>query len=183
MRLAEGETLGRFSRFAFGLLIALLAAGCFQPLYGSRTAGGGKNVKEALRRVEVAQILAPAGTDSSALAVQIRNDLVFNLGGGAPAVTPTHRLIVKFGLRRTGVIGANVAEIELYRISASYSLIEIATRKAVVNGTAGSAAATSVAGGQRFARTAAMRTAGKQTSQEIASEITRHLESYFFTHN
>src|SRR5437763_125340 len=72
------------------LAIAFLAAGCFQPLYGESTLLGGRGVKEALASVDVAEIVAPGA--GARMAVQIRNDLLFNFTGGGNRAQSTHLL-------------------------------------------------------------------------------------------
>ena len=70
------------SRIAAALALAALAGGCFQPLYGERSALGGPVLREQLSAVDILQIDAPKGTDEARLAVEIRNALLFDLTGG-----------------------------------------------------------------------------------------------------
>jgi len=55
----------RLIRLAAPLAAAGLLAGCFQPLYGEHTVGGGPSIKAAMGSVDVSQIPAPNGTPES----------------------------------------------------------------------------------------------------------------------
>src|SRR5262245_14828067 len=72
--------LGRLARPSAAIAAAAMLAGCFQPLYGERGVGGGAHY--ALSGVEVLTIDAAAGSPELRLAVQVRNDLIYNFTGG-----------------------------------------------------------------------------------------------------
>src|SRR5438067_13215603 len=84
----------RLARFAPLLAAAGLLAGCFQPLYGERSLTGGPEIKTALSGVDISQIPAANGSPESRIAVDLRNQLVFNLYD-KQTVPPTHRLEVR----------------------------------------------------------------------------------------
>src|SRR5215470_5037446 len=86
---------GRLGRLAAAIAMAAMTAACFQPLYGDRSLVGGAPVAEALAGVEVAQIDAPKGSPLSRIAVETRNQLIFDLTGGAGRAAPTHRLTIR----------------------------------------------------------------------------------------
>ena len=96
----------RFQRVALALATAALAGGCFQPLYGTSYGTDRPGVRDALGGVDVAQIDAPAASDESRLAVQIRNELLFGFTGGGDSGPRTHRLVVNISPSRA-VIGVN----------------------------------------------------------------------------
>src|SRR5262245_64657574 len=74
----EGRaSVKRFRHVAIVLFSAALLGGCFQPLYGPGE-NGRPAVRDALSAIEVQQIDAAANTSEAPLAVQIRNDLLFN---------------------------------------------------------------------------------------------------------
>ena len=82
-------------RPAAAIVLAGLVGACFQPLYGDKTVGGGAAVRDALAAVDIDQIDAPKGTPLSRIAVETRNELVFDLTGGGGQAPSTHRLIIR----------------------------------------------------------------------------------------
>lgn len=178
------ELLRRRLRLVPALLVAGLVAGCFQPLYGERSPGGGPGIKTALSGVDVAQIPAPNGTPDSRMAVEIRNALVFGLSGSAaPTVAPTHRLNIRISSTRVSVIvDINSArpDLENFGLNAVYNLVEIKTGKVVVNDQTFSRVSYDIPGAeQRFARARGLRDAETRASREIAENIRNRLASYF----
>src|SRR5258708_20012144 len=81
---AQGGTM----RPAAALVIAALAGGCFQPLYGEQSPTGGPILRDQLSAVDVLQIVAPKGTDEARIAVEIRNSLLYDFTGGGFAPPP-----------------------------------------------------------------------------------------------
>ena len=77
--------LARFVPLAATLGLAVGLGGCFQPLYGDRSVGGGPSLRGAMSAVDVKQIDASKGSDEARLAVELRNALLFDLTGGGPA--------------------------------------------------------------------------------------------------
>src|SRR5580692_1167823 len=77
-----------------------LVAGCFQPLYGEHSFTSSPGIAAALSSVDVSQIAARNGTPESRVAVELRNQLLFNLTGGASPTPPTHRLVIRMGTTR-----------------------------------------------------------------------------------
>jgi LPS-assembly lipoprotein len=69
---------------------AALLAGCFQPMYGDHSIGGGPSIKAALGSVDVSQIAAPSGSPEARIAVDIRNSLLFDLNGGTDPKLPAY---------------------------------------------------------------------------------------------
>src|ERR1700751_518869 len=65
-------------RLGFCFAAAGVCAGCFQPLYGEGLVAGRPDIRDSLAAIDVKQIEAAANTPEARLAVQIRNDLLFN---------------------------------------------------------------------------------------------------------
>jgi LPS-assembly lipoprotein len=173
----------RLTRLAAALLIAGSAAACFQPLYGERTLGGGSAVREALAAVDVAQIDAPKGSPLARIAVETRNELVFDLTGGSGSAPLTHKLTVRLVPSRNTIILDPITlrnEFDSFGLDASYTMIEIASGKPVITGTATTRVTYNVPGQQqRFARTRALRDAETRAAKLIAEQIRSRLASYF----
>ena len=172
----------RLARLAPVLAAAGLLAGCFQPLYGERSLTGGPGIKTALSSIDIAQIPAANGTPESRVAVDLRNQLMFNLNGNVPT-PPTHRLDVKISTTRLSVIVDLTSarpEVENYGIVASYNLVELKTGRVVVNDQTFSRVSFDSPGQQqRFARVRALREAEGRATQLIADNIRNRLASYF----
>jgi LPS-assembly lipoprotein len=121
-----------------GLSLLLAAApalsacgnGGFQPLYGSSASGVG--VQQRLAQVDFAPIPGRVGQ-------RIRNELVFQStgGGGESGVPPTHRMEVVIRESVTSTLVRNDGESlgQIYAIEASFRLININSKKVVLEGT------------------------------------------------
>jgi LPS-assembly lipoprotein len=181
----EGRaSVNRFRHVPIVLLSAALLGGCFQPLYGTSTETGRPAVRDALSAIDVAQIDAPANTSEARLAVQIRNDLLFNFTGGGYAAPPTHKLKVQIsGNRAVVVIDRSTAlpNVETYTLRTSYSLTEIATGKVVVSGNASTPVSYDTLGQQRFARLSGMHDAERRAAKVLSDNVTTRLASYFIS--
>src|SRR6516225_9802666 len=121
------SSFSRLCRGAAALAIAVLTAGCFQPLYGERTVGGGPILRDQLAAVDVLQIPAPKGTDDDRLAVEIRNALLFDLTGGHGEAPPVHRLKISISSTRTATIvdkNTGRSNEEVSGITVTYTLTE-----------------------------------------------------------
>jgi LPS-assembly lipoprotein len=174
----------RVIRLAAGLSLALLAAGCsFQPLYAERTASGGPGVAEAMRSVDILPIEAANGSPESRLAVEVRDQLLFGLQGGAEQKPATHRLRIRLASANAAVIVDPVTgrtDVGNYRLTAAYELYELRGTKPVVTGTAVSRVSFDVPGQeQRFARARGQRDAETRAAKVIAEDIKARLASYF----
>jgi len=170
-------------RIAAALLIAALAGGCFQPLYGDRSVTGEPVLRDQLSAIEVIQIEAPKGTDEARLAVDIRDALLFDFTGGGYAAPPTHRLRVSIASTRASIIvdvHTSRPDIENYGINASYSLTEIVSGRVVVTGQTFARVSYDIPGQQqRFARQRGLRDAENRAAKVIADNIMARLTSYF----
>src|SRR6516162_10082689 len=85
--LAHGSILtrGRIIRAAAALVIAALAGGCFQPLYGEQSPTGGPVLRDQLSAVDVLQVQRPKAADKARTAVEIGIALGYSVGGGGYA--------------------------------------------------------------------------------------------------
>lgn len=181
-----GTWVGRpvLARLMAVIGLAALTAGCFQPMYAQR--GDGKpGLREKLSGVELPPVTTVAnGSRDSRVGVEIRNALAFKLYGDATGMPPTHRLVLRFSSSKSSLILDPVTALpssENYGIDASYNLVEVATGKSVMTGTTFSRVTYDVPGQlQRFARQRAFRDAEDRASQEIAENISKRLESFFF---
>jgi LPS-assembly lipoprotein len=180
--LASHASCGRLARLALTLATAGLVAGCFQPLYGERSPDGGSALRERLRTVAIQEIAAPANSDEARLAVQIKNDLIFNFNGGGAPLPPTHKLVLVMSGARTVVSidrASALPNVENYVLNVSYSLIDIASNRPVLTGRAAANVSYDTLGQQRYARIAGMHDAELRAAKTISDNVTTRLASYF----
>jgi LPS-assembly lipoprotein len=177
---------GRTLRILAVVAMGGLAAGCLQPLYADRTviAGGPSgSIRDALSSVEVEQIDARKGTPEARVAVELRNDLLFELTGGGPMAPPTHKLNIRMTASKSAIIvdvNTGRTEAEIVGIDVSYTLTDLATKKVVVRGTSFSRVSSDIPGQQqRFARSRAQRDAEDRAAKVIAEQIRSRLASHF----
>jgi|SRR5262245_57072161 len=179
----EGRaSIGQFLRVSVVIATAALAAGCFQPLYGTGPDPDRPGLRDALSSVDVLQIDAAANTSEARLAVQIRNDLLFNFTGGGSPNSPTHKLKIQItGGRSVVTIDKPTAlpNAEFYLLRTTYSLTELATGKVVVTGQASTNMSYETMGQQRFARISGQHDAERRAAKVITDNITSRLASYF----
>jgi LPS-assembly lipoprotein len=173
----------RVGRLAAVFAVAVLAAGCFQPLYGQRSPTGGPALSASLSGIDVAQINAPPGSSEARLAVELRNALLFDFTGGAGSAAPSHKLTIALVSQRASIIVDLTSarpDLENYGLDASYTLTELATGKSVVTGTTFARVSYDIPGQvQRFARIRGLRDAESRAAKVIADNIKTRLASYF----
>jgi LPS-assembly lipoprotein len=177
----------RIRRFAFRLAgvacLGGLAAGCFQPLYGEHSLTNSPAIGPALAGVDVNQIPAPSGSSEARVAVEARNQLLFDLTGGAAPPPPTHRLAIRMTSNRSSVIVDIVSgrpDVEDYGLNVNYTLTEIKTGKPVITGNTFARVSYDIPGqAQRFARARGLRDAENRAAKVIADNIRTRLASYF----
>jgi LPS-assembly lipoprotein len=164
--------------------LAALTAGCFQPMYAEH-ADGTPGLRDKLLTVEVPPVDKPNASREARVGVAIRNALAFKLYGTATGAPPLYRLVLKFTSSRSSLIvdpNTGLPSTENYGIDAQFNLVEIATDKSVMTGTAFSRLSYDIPGSyQRFARSRAIRDAEDRAAQEIAERIQTRLASYFFS--
>jgi LPS-assembly lipoprotein len=176
-------------RFAVSLAaivcLGALTGGCFQPLYGDHTLTGGPGVGPALAAVDVAQISEPAGSDEARVAVELRNQLLFDIRGGAEPPPPTHRLTIRMTSTKNSLIvdiNSGLANEEDYGLNVYFTLTDIKTGKPVMTGQSFARVSNDIPGfltTQRFAHTSAIRDAENRAAKEIADNVRARLASYF----
>ena len=170
-------------RIAAVLALAGLNAACFQPLYATRSVNGGVPIGAALSQVQVERIAAPNGTPESRLALEIENALDFELHGGSGLNSPTHKLNVRMTTNRSSIItdvATGRVEAEITGIDSSFTLIELATGKTVMNGRTFARVSSDYPGQQqRFARARARLDAEDRAAKVIAENIRTRLASFF----
>jgi len=175
--------MGFLARVVLVAAAAGTTAGCFQPLYSEQPFAGSPGVSTALNGVDVLQIDAPTGTDDARIAVELRNDLLFNLQGGSGGGSPTHALKIRVIPSRYPIIQdfqTARASSELYSITATYVLTDLRTGKVVINDTTVAKVSFDIPGEQqRFARARALRDAENRAAQVIADNIRTRLASFF----
>jgi LPS-assembly lipoprotein len=173
----------RTARLAAILALAGLTAGCFQPLYGTQGSAGGPDIVDKLSSVEVAPIDVPNGTRLSRVGVEVRNNLLYGLTGGGPAAPSNYKLDIRLASSQSQVIvDINTArpDIQDYGIDATYTLIDIRTRKPVIRGQTFSRVSYDIPGQQqRFAGDRGLRDAENRAAKSIADNIRSRLASYF----
>jgi len=170
-------------RLAFVLAAASATAGCFQPLYASRSGPGTESVHDKLTSIQVAPPNSPNGSPEQRIAIGVHNAVVFNLTGGSGVVAPTHRLVISISTTQLTIAvdpvsGRPTANVD--SVTASYQLIEIVTGKTVVDDITWSRVDYDIPGPeQRFAAQRAQRGAEDRAMQVIAEAIRNRLASYF----
>jgi len=173
----------QIARLALVLAAAGLLAGCFQPLYGDRTIGGGPALNDKFSTVHVKPIPAPSGTPEARIAVEVQNNLIFAMNGGQAASAPAYDLSIRIVTTRLSTIvdvNSGRPDIENEGIDATYTLTEMATGRVVVTGQAFARASYDIPGTeQRFARIRALRDTENRTASVIADQIKSRLASYF----
>jgi LPS-assembly lipoprotein len=174
----------RLVKLLLALSLAGLTAGCFQPLYGERTLGGGDSpISDKMSAVEVLPIKETAGSRLGRVGVEMRDQLIFGLTGGGPAPASAYRLEVTLSaLRLQVIVDINSArpEIQNYGINASYILIDNATGKPVVKDTTFARVSYNIPGQQqRFAGDRGLRDAENRAAKVIADNIRSRLASHF----
>ena len=161
-----------------------LNAACFQPLYATRSVNGGAPIGAALAQVQVERIAgAERHARGAASRSRLQNALDFELHGGGGLISPTHQLKVRMTTNRNSIITdvtTGRVEAEITGIDASFSLIELATGKTVMNGRTFARVSSDYPGQQqRFARVRARLDAEDRAAKVIAENIRTRLASFF----
>jgi LPS-assembly lipoprotein len=169
-------------RIAAVIALGALTAGCFQPLYATRSVSG-TPLGTQMAQVQIERIDAANGTPEARIAVEIQNALDFEMNGGGGLISPTHRLKVRMNVGRSSIItdqtsGRVLAEIT--GIDASFTLTELATGKAVMNGRTFARVSSDYPGQQqRFARVRARIDAEERAAKVIAENVRTRVASFF----
>jgi LPS-assembly lipoprotein len=180
----EQDRIRRFAcRLAGVACLGGLAGGCFQPLYGEHSLTNAPAIGPALAGVDVNQIPAPSGSSEARVGVEVRNQLLFDLTGGAAPPPPTHRLAVRMSSNRMSVIvdiTSGRPDVEDYALNVNYTLTDIKTGKPVVTANTFARVSYDIPGqAQRFARARGLRDAENRAAKLIADNIKARLASFF----
>jgi LPS-assembly lipoprotein len=180
--LRQWRTLAWPLRLAVVLAAAGLTAGCWQPLYGARPAGG-EGVQDKFAAVDIPPITAPKGTPAERVAVGMRNALQFDLHNGGSPMPPAYALKVYVA---TTQYTANIdptsgrPDTQIQYVTANYQLVELETDKIVVSDSTYGYVDYDIPGSQqRFAGQRARRDAEDRAVQVVADAIRNRLASYF----
>jgi len=177
------STVARFGGLAAALALSILLAGCFEPLYGEKTLAGGPGLRQRLSSVAIDRIAAPSGSPAARIAVELQNDLSFDLTGGSAQLSKTHQLRVTLVTQNQQVIvdiTTARADVQQFGINASYTLIEKATGKPVISGQTFSRVSYDNPGqAQRFSNARGQRDAENRAAKQISGNIRSRLASYF----
>jgi len=175
--------LGHVFRISAVISLGLLNAACFQPLYATRSVNGGVPLGAALAQVQVERIDAPNGTPEARIAVEIQNQMDFELNGGGGLISPTHKVKVRMSTSRMSLltdITTGRVESEITGVDANFTLTELATGKAVLTGRTFARVSSDYPGQQqRFARVRARLDAEDRAAKVIAENIRTRLASFF----
>lgn len=175
--------LGTSARLGAVMALAALTAGCFQPIYATRSVTGGTPIGQALAQVQIDRIPAANGTSEARIAVEIQNALDFELTGGGGMISPTHRLAVRMTTTRSSIatdVNTGLVLTEITGIDAQFQLIELATGKTVMRGGTFARVSSDYPGQrQRFARVRARVDAEDRAAKVIAENIRTRLASFF----
>jgi len=175
--------LAVLGRAGLVLAAASVTAGCFQPLYATRSSPGSESVRDRLASIQVAPPTAGNGSPEQRIAIGVHNAVIFDLTGGSGAVAPTHRLVINVVTTQLTIAvdptsGRPTANID--SVAANYQLVEVATGKTVVDDVAAARVDYDIPGPeQRFAAQRAQRGAEDRAVQVIAESIRNRLASYF----
>jgi len=177
------STVSRFASLATALALAGLLGGCFEPLYGEKTLAGGPGLNQRLRAVAIDTIRAPSGTPNARIAVELQNDLNYDLTGGTGQTGKTHQLTINLTTQNQQVIVDLTTarpDVQQFGINVSYVMTEIATGKAVVSGSTFARVSYDNPGQQqRFANARGQRDAENRAAKVISDNIKARLASYF----
>jgi LPS-assembly lipoprotein len=181
---AKGKTGARPLIRGLGIIAAAaFLGGCFQPLYGDKTADGSSVIRNQFAQVAVAQIPASNGTAEARIAVELRNNLVFALTGGGGGAPATHELKITMSSTRMSMmvdVDTSRSEVENFGLNASFQLIDLKTGKPVLRDTTVARVSYDIPGQeQRFAKGRALRDAETRAAKVISDSIQTRLASYF----
>jgi len=182
---ALGGALGisKLVRLIAPFAAACLLAGCFQPIYGDYSLGGGPNVKAAMSTVDIAQIPASNGTPEARIAVNVRNSLVFNVNGGTDPKQPAYRLNITMNSSRLTVIVDLTSarpELENFGLNVNYNLVDLKSGKVVFSDVTFARVSYDIPGQeQRFAQARGLRDAENRAGEVVAQAIRTRLAAYF----
>ena len=169
-------------RIAAVIALGALNAACFQPLYASRSVSG-TPLGAQMAQVQVERVPAPNGSPEARIAVEIQNQLKFEMNGGGGTISPTHSLAVRMNVGRSSIISditTGLVMAEITGIDASFTLTELGTGKVVMRGSTFARVSSDYPGQQqRFARVRARIDAEERAAKVIAENVRTRVASFF----
>jgi LPS-assembly lipoprotein len=150
---------------ALALGPALLAGGCFRPMYAS-VSPGAPALTETLASIEVTPIRGRVGQ-------QVRNNLQFGFTGGGGAAVPQYRLDVVVEWSRASSIvdvDSDAPQIDTVLLTASYALFQTGNPAPLLSGRLNSSKSFDRTL-QRFAALRAARDAENSAAKVLAEQI------------
>jgi LPS-assembly lipoprotein len=170
-------------RLGLAFSLALLTAGCFQPLYGDPAVVPTAGLNDKLSTVDIPPLDVPNGSRNARIGVHLRNALIFDFNGGANASVPAYRLDIKLSSNLQQVIvdmNTGRPDIQNYAITANYTLSEIATKKPIFIANAIARVSYNIPGQQqRFTGDRGLIDAEDRAAKVLADEIRSRVSSYF----
>ena len=149
---------------------ALTACGSngFHPLYGTTASGAG--MQERLAQVEVAPIPGRVG---------LRNEVRFQANGPGEALPPTHRLEITLAESMTSTLVKVDGDALglIYAVNASFKLVDIKSKKVVLQGTS-LARASFERFSAIYSNVRARDDAENRAAKTIAEDLTTRLAAY-----
>ena len=168
------------ARLGIAFSLALLTAGCFQPLYGDPKIVPTAGLDEKLRAVEVLPINLPTGTRLSRVGVEVRSALLTDTSS---AGTKRYQLnIMLTSTQQQVIVDINTArpDIQNYALDAVYTLTDLETKKVAFQASTFARVSYDIPGEQqRFAGERGLRDAEDRAAQVIADNIRSRLASFF----
>jgi LPS-assembly lipoprotein len=170
-------------RLGLAFSLALLTAGCFQPLYGDPHVVPTAGLNDKLSTVDIPPLDVPNGSRIARVGVHLRNALIFGFNGGANPSVPAYRLDIRLasGLQQVIVdVNTGRPDIQNYAITANYTLSEIATKKPIFVANAIARVSYNIPGQQqRFTGDRGLIDAEDRAAKVLADEIRSRVSSYF----
>jgi LPS-assembly lipoprotein len=182
MRLGSEIVTSKRATLRLGLAfsLALLTAGCFQPLYGDPHVVPTAGLDDKLGTVDIAPINSPTGSRIARVGMEVRNSLLTDTSS---SLAKRYRLTIMLTASQQQVIvDINTArpDVQNYGIDAVYTLTNIETNKPIFQATTFARVSYNIPGQQqRFAGERGLRDAENRAAQVIADNIRSRLASYF----
>ncbi len=171
------ERWARRSVRAGAVAATLALAGCFQPLYGPLSAGGG-DVAAELQAIAIEPIPDRIGH-------YLGDDLVFALNGTGSHVPPKYRLFITLHeTSSTPLIDtvSGIASAATVNLNADFRLVPVGGGEPITKGTA-MVIASYDRNDQRFANIRAARDAEIRDAKQLSDQLRIRLAAALSTHN
>ena len=175
------DSFGRRSLYIglISIVLPLLAACSFQPLYSSTSVDGyGEGVQEKLKKIDIAKVPGRVGQ-------KLRNELVYGTTGGGQALPSEYRLelAIKESESSVNVRTDGDARGRIYQLRANFKLVHKGTNKEMFKGSSLKRALFDTGDSETsiFANERAVIDAEGRAARELAEEIKTRLAAYLAT--